>query len=43
MTLTAGTKKIPQVTAIGNITSSGITVQPGGMPAAMKPLNIITS
>jgi hypothetical protein len=43
VTLTAGSKKIPQVTAIGNITSSGITVQPGGMPAAMKPLNIITS
>jgi hypothetical protein len=30
----------PPVTVIGNITSAGIKVQPGGIPAAMVPLNI---
>jgi len=33
--------KIAPVTVIGNITSSGISVVPSGMPAAMVPLNII--
>ncbi len=39
LNLPSGTK-VPPVTVIGNITSMGITVLPGPMPAAMVPLNI---
>lgn len=45
LNLPSSQKKIPPVTVIGNITSSGITLKAGStviaMPAAMVPLNVI--
>lgn len=45
LNLPSSQKKIPPVTVIGNITSSGITLKAGSsviaMPAAMAPLNVI--